>query len=88
MLVLNGPLGRQGAAVTLYGVINAGGRHSGSVNLSELLLEADLLLGSLAPRPSPTQWWVGSSAGTSETKQPSGQEHSPTHQPIGFLEIS
>lgn len=34
----------------------------------------------LIPRPGPTQQLVDSSTGTPQAKQPTGQEHSPTHQ--------
>ena len=34
----------------------------------------------MAPRPGPTQQPAGSSAGMPQTKQPTGWEHSPTHQ--------
>ena len=40
------------------------------------------------PRPIPTQQSVGSSAGTPQAKQPTGQEHSPTHQETGHMKSS
>ena len=49
----------------------------------------------LSQRPSfwhqdlaPTQYTVGSSARTPQAKQPTGQEHSPTHQQTGSLKSS
>ena len=43
-------------------------------------LKADILLGSLAPRPGTTQQPVGSRTGMPQAKQLTRQEHSPTHQ--------
>ena len=37
----------------------------------------------LAPRPGPNQQPAGSSAGMPQAKQPTGWEHSPTHQQTG-----
>ena len=58
------------------------------VFICELLLEADILLGSLAPRPGPTQQHVGSSARMPQAKQPTGWEHNPTLQQTGCLKTS
>ena len=55
-------------------------RYPVSVHLYELLLEVDILPGSLAPKPGPIQQHVGCSAGTPQAKKPTGEEHSPTHQ--------
>ena len=52
------------------------------------LEEADVLLGSSAPRPGPTQQPVGSSPGRPQAKQLTGWEHSPTHQQTGCLKTS
>ena len=49
--------------------------------------EADILLGSSLPKPSPTQQPVRFSTRTPQAKQPTGQEHSPSADslPKAFL---
>ena len=79
LLVLEGLLGRWGAAVANPGDVDNGGRDTGECSSVWTLLEAYILLGSLAPTPGHSQQSVGSSAGTSQTKPLTGWEHSPTH---------
>ena len=55
---------------------DTGGSSSGEYSLACALLEAAIF----SPRPGPTQQPIGSSAWMPQTKQPRGQEHSPTHQ--------
>ena len=73
LLVLEGLLGRQWEAVSLSGVIKAGG---GNIHKCSALKETDIFLESSAPRPGPIQQPVVSSAGTPQAKQPTGKEHS------------
>ena len=64
LLVLKGLLWRQGPAVlSLSGVIKTGGGNIGECSSTWNLAEADILLGSLTPRPGPTQQPIVSSAG-------------------------
>ena len=44
--------------------------------------------GSLAWRPGPTEQPVSSTAWMPQTKQPTGQEHNPTHHETGYLKTS
>ena len=78
LLVLEGPLRRSGsgAAVAHCGDRDTRGGGSGNCSLAWALKDAAFF----PPRPGPTQRPVGTSAGTPQAKQPTGREHSPTHQ--------
>ena len=82
--VLEVLLGRQGSAMAHCGgkdTVGGGPREYSSVwILSEVAI--------LASRPGPTQHTAGSSAGMAQAKQPTGWEHSPTHQKTGCLKLS
>ena len=84
LLVLEGLLRRRGAAVAHCGDKDMGGGSSEKYSLVWTLLEATIF----SPRPGPSQQSAGSSAGTPQAKQPTGWEHSPTHQQTGCLKSS
>ena len=85
---LVGLLGRQGVAVALPGDVDTGGGDFRECSAMLTLEEADILLGSPAPRFGPTQQPAGSSTGMPQAKQPTGREHSPSHQQAGCLKTS
>ena len=72
-LVLEGLLGRQGAAMIHCGDKDTGGRGTMECLLSWALLEVT----TLSPRPGTTQHPVGSTARPLQAKQPVTQEYSP-----------
>ena len=79
--VLESLLGRWGSALTHCWGKDTGGGVPWEYSSSWALLEVAIL----PLRPGPTQLPAGSSAGTSQAKQPIGWEHSPTHQQTGCL---
>ena len=81
LLVLESLLGSCGVAVAHCGDRDTGGSGSGEYLLVWDFLEAAIF----SPRPGPTQQPIGPSAGTPQAKQPTGWEHSPSHQQTGCL---
>ena len=70
--------------MALSGVIKAGGRHIGEYSP---IPGGRQIAWVISTRPGPTQHPVSSSAGTPQAKQPTGQEHSATHQQAGGLKL-
>ena len=82
--VLKGLLRRWRSTATHHEGKDPGGRGPSEYSLAWTLLEVTIL----ALRPGLTQQPAGSSAGMPEAKQPTGWEHSSTHQQTGCLNLS
>ena len=83
LLVLEGLSGRQMVAVAHCRNKDIGCGGTG-YSLAWAVLDATTLM----PRPSSTPQSEGGSGGISQAKQPTGQEHGPTHQQTGCLKSS